>query len=73
METEDSENNPDVSVRLSRPRENFPSRLTKDMVLKIVVVTLICLFKLKTRGQLLLYLLCIALCALNEVFNFLSI
>lgn len=40
-----------LSSSLSRPQENFPSYLSKDMVLKIVVVTLICLYKLRSKGS----------------------
>ncbi|KAJ1531529.1 hypothetical protein ONE63_000204 [Megalurothrips usitatus] len=39
------------SSSLSRTRENFPSYLSKDMVLKIVVVVMICLFNLRSKGS----------------------
>ncbi|XP_034241326.1 protein SMG5 isoform X2 [Thrips palmi] len=35
----------------TRSRENFPSHLSKDMVLKVVVVSLICLLQLRKKGS----------------------
>ncbi|KAK3911848.1 Protein SMG5 [Frankliniella fusca] len=52
--TEPNDSNGDThyfSNPLSKPQENFPSYLTKDMVLKIVVVALICLHRLRSKGS----------------------
>lgn len=49
IEPPDSES--DASY-FTRPRENFPSHLSKDMVLKVVVVSLICLLHLRKKGEL---------------------
>lgn len=40
-----------IANHSSDPFDNFPSHLSKDMVLKIVVISLICLFNLRRKGS----------------------
>lgn len=48
VEPSDSESDASYFIR---PRKNFPSHLSRDMVLKVVVVSLMCLLQLRKKGS----------------------